>query len=212
MTRRARVIVPGYPHHIVQRGNNKSQIFFNDDDYRKYLYILKKFKNETECKVWAYCLMHNHVHLLLTPQRQDALAKCMQKVSLSYTKYVNYRYKRTGRLWECRYYSSVVDKESYLDLVCRYIERNPVRAKLVASAWNYSWSSVRIHASQGSDSLVDAVWQGEKEKSLYKMMIQEAINEEEKEIITVAMTKGAPIGSLAFTKHIEKLSGRKISR
>jgi len=127
MPRIARLIAPGYPHHIVQRGNNRAAVFFGEKDRVCYLSLLEKFKKEYSCTLYAYCLMTNHIHLLITPKDEDALAKLMQKVSLCYTQYVNRTYQRTGRLWECRFHSTIVDTDEYFWSVYRYIVRNPVR-------------------------------------------------------------------------------------
>ena len=116
MPRTARIVGVGYPHHIIQRGNNKQAIFFNDKDRKIYLYLLEKYSNECGCDIFAYCLMDNHVHLLAVPDTELALAKAMQKISLTYTQFINRKYNRTGRLWECRYYSSLVDEDAYLIL------------------------------------------------------------------------------------------------
>ena len=114
MPRIARIIAIDYPHHIVQRGNNRQQIFFDDQDYGFYRKLLKKYSSEGVLPINSYCLMNNHVHILATPRTLNSLAKMMQKLSLRYTQYVNKKYKRTGRLWESRFFSSIVDKDSYI--------------------------------------------------------------------------------------------------
>ncbi|GAI54022.1 unnamed protein product, partial [marine sediment metagenome] len=131
MPRIARIVGIGYPHHIIQRGNNRQNIFFDQEDRLLYLKWLEKYSLECGCTIHAYCLMINHVHLLVVPQYNYSLAKTIQKLSLTFTQHINKKYKRTGRLWECRFYSALVDKEPYLWSVGRYIERNPVRAKIV---------------------------------------------------------------------------------
>ena len=116
MPRIARIVASGYPHHIIQRGNNRGRVFFDEKDRQLYLKLLKKYTDESGCIVNAYCLMDNHIHLLLVPLHDDSLSKTMQKLGLRYTQYVNSKYKRTGRLWECRFHSCVVDKNDIFSL------------------------------------------------------------------------------------------------
>jgi putative transposase len=123
----ARIVGAGYPHHIAQRGNNREKVFLDPRDYEKYLSFLVKYSKEKEVAIVAYCLMPNHIHLLAVPSEQEALAKMMQGVTLSYTQCYNRKEARTGRLWECRYHSTVIDGDSYLWAVSRYIENNPLR-------------------------------------------------------------------------------------
>jgi putative transposase len=122
MPRIARAIATGFPHHIVQRGNNKEKVFFEKEDKERYLSLLSKYANKWNSTILAYCLMDNHVHLLAKPKSGESLYKMMQGVTFCYTQYVNKKYKKTGRLWESRYYSCIVDKERYLWSVARYIE------------------------------------------------------------------------------------------
>ena len=114
MPRIARGVAVKYPHHIVQRGNNREKIFFHEKDKEKYLSLLKKYSEKWDTKILAYCLMSNHVHLLAKPLEEVSLYKMMQGLTLCYTQYVNRTYERTGRLWESRYHSCIVDKEKYL--------------------------------------------------------------------------------------------------
>src|SRR3989338_862011 len=168
MPRIARIAEANYPHHIVQRGNNKGVIFFDDSDRRFYLKLLRKYSMECNCMVNAYCIMNNHVHLLLTPLQQAALSKMMQKLSLRYTQYINKKYERTGRLWECRFYSSLIEKDAHLWAACRYIERNPVRAKIVDDPMRYVWSSAGCrHSEEGNNALVEPIWYNKCEKEDY---------------------------------------------
>src|SRR3989338_11686878 len=112
MPRLARIVGVYYPHHIIQRGNNRQTVFFKDEDRSFYIEQLKKYSSECGCKIKAYCLMSSHIHILAIPAKEDSLAKTMQKLSLRYTQYINKKYKRTGRLWECRFHSAVVDEEA----------------------------------------------------------------------------------------------------
>src|SRR3990172_2992129 len=128
MPRIARAVALEFPHHVVQRGNNREKVFINEEDKKKYLSLLKEYSGKLDTYIPAYCLMSNHVHLLTRPIKNESLYKMMQGITLYYTQYFNRTYKRTGRVWESRYHSCVVDKEKYLWAVARYIEQNPVRA------------------------------------------------------------------------------------
>ena len=113
MPRQARIVLVDYPHHIVQRGNNSQNIFFEDSEKKYYFGLLDRFSKENHCIIHAYCLMSNHVHILVTPKQPFSLAKLIQKLNLRYTQVFNQKYNRTGSLWEGRYFSSLVDKEKY---------------------------------------------------------------------------------------------------
>lgn len=133
-----------YPYHIVQRGNNRQVVFNDNQDREFYLARVFRYLEESNCGIYAYCLMDNHVHMLVNPKGGTALAKFMLKTSLTYTQYFNRKYKRSGRLWECRFFSSLVSDEKYLHAVRHYIEQNPVRAGVVTEANLYPWSSCRL--------------------------------------------------------------------
>ena len=134
MPKIARAVALEFPHHVVQRGNNREKVFINEQDKRKYLLLLKEYSDKWDTYILAYCLMSNHVHLLTRPIKNESLYKMMQGIIFCYTQDFNRTYKMTGRLWESRYHSCVVDKEKYLWAVARYIEQNPVRAKIVKKA------------------------------------------------------------------------------
>ncbi len=210
MPRIARIVAPGYPHHIVQRGNNKQDVFFDHEDRRTYLRLLSEYTQECNCKTHAYCLMNNHIHLLVTPAEHESLSKMMQKLSLRYTQLINKKYNRTGRLWECRYHSCIVDKDSYLWTVCRYIETNPVRARIVSVAEDFSWSSARFNILGKKNDLLDKIWQSEKERLEYKQfttILEDEINRE----IRKKTYSGKPLGGKNFLKSMEKLLGVNFS-
>jgi putative transposase len=127
MPRRARLVVPGIPWHIILRGNDKSACFYSDIDYRRYLRTLGEMADKFFCSIHAYVLMTNHVHLLLTPERDDSAALLMQHLGQRYVQYINRTYQRSGTLWEGRYRSCLVQSEKYVLACYRYIELNPVR-------------------------------------------------------------------------------------
>ncbi len=202
MPRIARIVATGYPHHIIQRGNNKQAIFFNDKDKYVYLDLLKKYSKECHCQVCAYCLMSNHVHILSIPKRENSLAKMMQKISLTYTQYVNRKYKRTGRLWECRFHSSVVDTEVYLLTVCRYIERNPVRAGVVVNPIDYKWSSGVYNAGYKKSDFIVPIYNEFTTKDEYVNFLNLEEKKEDINIIEKNTYKGKPIGTQKFLNWI----------
>lgn len=147
MARLRRLYVPGCSHHVIQRGNNRTACFFCHHDYVFYLRELRASAQQFDVAVHAFVLMTNHVHLLVTPQAAESCGRMMQSLGRKYVRYVNKVHRRTGTLWEGRYKSTVVDTERYFLTVSRYIELNPVRAGMVASAHEYSWSSYGANAT-----------------------------------------------------------------
>ncbi|WGK92057.1 transposase [Pseudomonas migulae] len=146
MPRRARILMPGVPLHLIQRGNNRSVCFFSEEDYLFYIELLAEQANKNGCEVHAWCLMSNHVHLLISPQEQSGASLLMKGVGQRYVQYVNRTYGRSGTLWEGRFRSSLVQSDRYVLACYRYIEMNPVRAKMVAHPGEYRWSSYRNNA------------------------------------------------------------------
>ena len=146
MPRRARLSLPDLPVHIIQRGNNRQACFFSDEDARFYLDWLGEYAASTQCRLHAYVLMTNHVHLLLTPPTADAAGKLMKALGQRYVQYINRTYRRSGTLWEGRFRSCLTQEESYLLTCQRYIELNPVRAGMVEHPAEYLWSSYRANA------------------------------------------------------------------
>ncbi|MEJ2405983.1 MAG: transposase [Candidatus Thiodiazotropha sp.] len=155
MARKPRVDLGGYTYHITQRGNNREACFFADMDYRFYLECISKSSEKYSVAVHAYVLMTNHVHLLVTTQKNGDLSRFMQHIGRRYVRYVNHSYKRSGTLWEGRFKSSVVDVENYLPACYRYIELNPVRAGMTNRPSEYPWSSARWHGFGKMDEVVN---------------------------------------------------------
>jgi putative transposase len=141
MPRQARLVLAGVALHVVQRGHNRDACFWHDTDRLVYLSLLHQMSKEKHCALHAYVLMTNHVHLLLTPSDPDSCGNMMRNLGQQYVQYINRRYQRTGTLWEGRYRSCLVDSSAYVIGCHRYIERNPVRAGMVAAASDYRWSS-----------------------------------------------------------------------
>jgi len=145
MPRRARLVIPGIPWHIIQRGNNRSACFYDNCDYQYYLDTLAEQAAKYRCSIHAWCLMTNHVHLLLTPAARDSAALLMKHLGQRYVQYINRRYQRSGTLWEGRFRSCLVQENNYVLACYRYIELNPVRAGMIEHPAEYQWSSYRIN-------------------------------------------------------------------
>ncbi|MDQ6960961.1 MAG: transposase [Mariprofundaceae bacterium] len=153
MARIARVVIPTIPHHITQRGVRRMQTFFDDEDYKLYLGLMREWCDSTGIEVWSYCLMPNHVHLIVVPKSKESLARGIGEAHRRYTRHINFKKDWKGYLWQGRFASFPMD-EAYLQAACRYVELNPVRAKLVKRAEDYRWSSARAHLSGKDDHLV----------------------------------------------------------
>jgi putative transposase len=154
MPRRARLTLADVPLHIIQRGNNRQDCFFAEEDYRFYLDCLEEYATASGCAVHAYVLMTNHVHLLVTPSGAESAGRMMKRLGQRYVQYVNRSYRRSGTLWEGRYRSCLVQEEAYLLACARYIELNPLRAGMVDHPSDYRWSSYRANAEGERDTLV----------------------------------------------------------
>ena len=198
MARLARVILPGFPHHITQRGNRRQDVFFKDEDYLYYLELLKHWCDEEKMEIWSYCLMTNHVHLIVTPRKSSNLSRAIGKTHRRYTRMINFRENWHGYLWQGRFASFPMDKR-YLLKAAAYVELNPVKAKIVKKPEDYRWSSVHAHLS-GVDPLgiVDAG------KLLeicgdWIQYLKQSIKEPDEEFIRHEST-GRPLGSEAFIK------------
>jgi putative transposase len=152
---RGRVLIENAAYHVTTRGNHKKKVFYEDADYIKFLGYLKRYKNKYDIRVYAYCLMPNHIHILAAPKDKDKLKKIMHCLNLSYCKYFNLKYGKNGHLWQGRYKSNVILQDQYLINCATYIEMNPVRAKLCARPEDYKWSSYRYRALGKKDGIID---------------------------------------------------------
>ena len=211
----ARVVAAGLPHHVTQRGNNRSRVFFDDDDRRFYLWTLAQYRRKYGVDIWdiwGYCLMDNHMHTLAVPKEPDSLARCFAGTSLIYTQRVNRKRGRSGRLWQNRFFSCPVDKDEYLWPVLRYIDRNPVRSRMVRQAWEYQWSSARHHVTGTADPLLNEPdWlMAEPRQRKYRSYLRDESEEEAAEIRRTTAT-GRPLGSAAFLSTLESRLGRVLS-
>ncbi|WP_371231979.1 transposase [Pseudomonas sp. QE6] len=219
MPRIGRVMLPNYPHHIVQRGHNRQVVFAERKDYERYLSDLRELKDAFGVKVYAYCLMTNHVHLLLAPDESVAgLSQLMKTLSARMTRYRNRLEGRSGTLWESRFKSSVVQSDAYLLACSRYIELNPVRAKLVRHAAEYPWSSYTQHVGLASmwldiDPCFEALGNSEDERcDRYRSFLNQTAHDEETQLIRDALQRGQLTGNSLFVDEIERIAGVRIER
>jgi putative transposase len=160
MPRRPRIVIPGAPHHVTQRGNNRQPVFLSPDDRRLYLELLGRHAGRCGARVLAYCLMTNHVHLVAVPEQEDSLAEAFGRTHSEYALALNQAEGRSGHVWQNRFFSCPMSGSHLLNAV-RYVELNPVRARLAAVAWEWPWSSARAHAKAGVlDTLLSCHWTG----------------------------------------------------
>lgn len=206
MPRVARKVIEDIPHHITQRGNNKQDVFFVDDDRKVYLDILKRQAQKYGLTVMGYCLMPNHVHLIAIPHKDDSLAKAVGRAHFIYTQYINRFHNRSGHLWQGRFYSCALDEYHFLAAM-RYIECNPVRAKICRKPSDHIWSSTAAHIDNGyrSDLLDLRKWYEIIGAGQWKKLLMEDIDQTEIARLRGNTHTGRPLGSDSF---ISKLEGK----
>jgi len=211
MARLARVVAPGIPHHITQRGNRRQQTFFCDEDYEAYLDLLSEWCGKCGVEIWAYCLMPNHVHLVAVPDAEEALKAAIGEAHRRYTRRVNFREGWRGHLWQGRFASYPMD-EAYLLAAARYIELNPVKAQLVENPGDYAWSSAKAHLKQkakGQDKLlkVDPLLELVND---WHAFLAETETEETLKALRRHERTGRPLGDDAFLSKLENDTGRTL--
>jgi putative transposase len=207
MPRLARVVVPGLPHHVLQRGNRRQRTFFARSDYEYYLELLREWAGKRGVSVWAYCLMPNHVHLVLVPQERESLAAAMGEVHRRYTRMINFRKHWRGFLWQGRFNSFPMD-EPHLLAALRYVHLNPLRARIVEQLDDWPYSSYNAHM-RGGDDLVD-VYALQKHVNDWRRFLQEGISDQVLKKLRSHSRTGRPLGSKSFINKIEKLLGRRV--
>jgi len=198
------------PHHVTQRGNRGQETFFRDDDYQAYLDLMAEWCGQHRVQVWAYCLMPNHVHLIVVPKSEDGLARAIGEAHRRYTRRVNSRQRWRGHLWQGRFASFVLDKP-YLLACARYIELNPLRAHLATAPSEYRWSSARAHIKRKDDCLVKVAPLLALAKN-WRRLLTSAATEEEIQALREHEGTGRPLGDDAFQKRLEKKLGRVLRR
>jgi putative transposase len=217
MPRRPRLTVANVPLHLIQRGNNRQACFFADEDYRAYLDWLAESARKTGCRVHAYVLMTNHVHLLVSAARSEAPGEMMKSLGQRYVRYVNRTWQRSGSLWEGRYRSCPVQSEDYL-LVCqRYIELNPVRAGMVEHPAEYRWSSYRANAQGEGDILIQPHYvygalgaDTGSRQAAYRELFRRALEPGQVDEIRQATNGNYALGNPFFVDQIGAATGRRV--
>ncbi len=202
MVRIARIVIPGTPHHVTQRGNRREPVFFEDADYRYYIDLLSESAQKAKTGVWAYCLMPNHVHLVLVPSDEDGLRAALGEAHRRYTRRINSRNEWTGHLWQGRFGSTALD-EDHLANAVRYISLNPVRAGLVKRAADWPWSSVNAHLSGKDDKLVN-VTPVLKRYPDFAEMLESGEDEDMSMMLRKAETTGRPVGQPDWLDEMER--------
>jgi len=206
--RMSRLVVPGYPHHVTQRGSRRQTTFFCTYDYQAYRQLLANARESAGIGVWAYCLMPNHVHLIVVPAHGDSLAAFFGEAHRRYTRRINLREGWRGHLWQERFHSSVMD-EAHLLAAVRYTELNPVRAGLCKRPTDWNWSSVHAHQA-GSDDMLVSVRPMLDRIQDWQRYLQTDVFPAELEAIRRNAKTGRPLGGDDFVRQLEKLTGRRL--
>ncbi len=211
MARIARVLAPGLPHHVVQRGNRRQPVFFSDDDRITYMEILKEQAKRFGVSIWAYCLMDNHVHFIAVPEDQEGLSHTFGQTHRHYTRHINFREGWRGYLWQGRFSSYVLD-EDYLYAAVRYVENNPVKAKIVENAEDYAWSSAKARVYGQKDDLVSNFFLTEEIKD-WSIFLKSTYEEELSDAVFEShLNTGRPFGPSYFTQNVEALTGYMLTK
>ncbi len=208
MARLARIVAPGLPHHVTQRGNRGLETFFSEADYQAYLGLLAESCAKAATEVWAYCLMPNHVHLILVPSHPDGLRAALGEAHRRYTRRINQRQDWRGHLWQERYHSFPLD-EPHLAAAVRYVERNPVRAGLARRPEDWAWSSARAHLDGRDDALVRVAPLLERFPD-WRDYLSDDVDAAALKTLRQHGRSGRPLGSERFVAKLETELGRHI--
>ena len=218
MPRPNRLNIAGLPQHVTQRGNNRQDCFIDTLDYDQYLALLGNACRKHSCEIHAFVLMTNHVHILMTPNTPDGASLVFRDLGRDYVRQFNKRHKRTGTLWEGRFKSSLVEEDNYLLACYRYIELNPVRARMVEDPSEYQWSSFRVNALGMSNDLLKPheSWlmlgsDNQTRQMAYLSLFDSVLGPEQIEAIRFGITKGLPTGSETFKQRVENTLSIKLS-
>ncbi|VAW98985.1 Transposase and inactivated derivatives [hydrothermal vent metagenome] len=207
MARLPRLVIPGHPHHVTQRGNRRAQTFFEESDYALYKDLLSEAAQRANAKIWCYCLMPNHVHIIIVPSDKDGLRRTFADAHRRYTGYINTRLRVTGHLWQGRFGSVVMDEEHLANAV-RYVSLNPVRAGLVERAQDWPWSSAAAHLSGSDDGLATVPPVLERYGDFAAFLAQE--EDAAVKMLRQSETTGRPLGSDKWIEKLEKLTARQL--
>lgn len=209
MPRISRVVAVGFPYHITQRGNYRQRVFERKDDYIRYLDWLKTYSSKYSLKIWAYCLMENHVHFIAVPMEPDSMARTFNTLHMRYSQFMNQRHNTTGHLWQGRFFSCMLD-ERHLYAGMRYVENNPVRARIVKKADEYRWSSAGSHVYRRVAPVLSNDCHILESVSNWSAYLKE---KEDKHLIDAIQrnTKtGRPCGDSRLILRLEKMLGRRL--
>ena len=207
MARLPRVVIPGFPHHVTQRGNGRQRTFFEDGDYALYLNLLAVAAERARAQVWAYCLMPNHVHIVLTPEDDQGLSRTFGELHRRYTGFINARRRTTGHLWQGRFGSVAMD-EAHFVTALRYVALNPVRARLVERAEDWAWSSTRALIAGADDHVVTVAPALERVGDFAVFLGEEFDEALSYAALRKAESVGRPVGSAAWLADMEARTGK----
>jgi putative transposase len=211
MSRIARIVVPHCPHHVTQRGNRREPIFFEDGDQEVYRDLLAEQAQKARIEIWAYCLMPNHVHLIVVPREEKGFAQAVGEAHRRYSNFINARGRWSGHLFQNRFASVPMDDTHFITAV-RYVSLNPVRARLAARARDWPWSSVRAHLAGRDDGLVIVKPVLERAGDFAKLLDPDAADEECFAAIRRSELTGRPLATAEFVAGPERVLGRPIAR
>lgn len=212
MPRLARTVFAGVPHHITQRGNRREDVFYVEEDYQTYLVWLNHYSQKHQLEILAYCLMTNHIHLVAVPSNENSLQQVLKPLHMRYAQRINRMRKWKGHFWQGRYFSSPMD-EHYMLSAIRYVERNPVRARMERKAEDYPWSSAASHCGRVDERVLSNNPQWKKlteQVDDWSAWLAEGDDPSELKVIRRNIEKGLPCGSDRFIKNLEKMIGRSL--
>jgi len=208
MVRLPRLVLPGIPYHVTQRGNRREQTFFEDADYTLYRDLLAQSARRAGAEIWCYCLMPNHVHTVVVPSDEDGLRRTFAEIHRRYTGFINARARWTGHLWQGRFGAVAMD-ENHLANAVRYVSLNPVRARLVERADDWRWSSVAAHLAGKDDQLVRVAPVLERYGD-FRTFLAQPVDDEAWRKLRMSESSGRPLGSEAWLTAIETRTGRTL--
>jgi putative transposase len=219
MARLPRLTIPGYPHHIIQRGNNRQAIFSGEADYRLLLELIEEHARKQQVAVHAYVLMSNHFHLLATPETEEGIPQMMQAVGRRYVRNYNLRQARSGTLWEGRYRSTLIQAERYLLACMVYMDLNPVRAGMAGDPAEYRWSSHQHYIGRRADKLITPhplYWElGNTpfaRDEAYGALVRAGIGDREKQALTDSTLRGWALGEPDYVADLQRRTERRVAR
>ena len=202
----SRVVVPGVPHHVTQRGVRRHDVFFREEDYKRYISLLSEFCNKSGTEIWAYCLMTNHIHLVMVPSTEDGLRATLGEAHRRYTRYINQCEQCRGHLWQERFHSFPMD-EHYLLSAVRYVEMNPVHANIVERPELYPWSSAKAHLASQDDKLVKVRPMLDRVSNWHEYL-DSVLDDATVETLRKHSNTGRPLGNASFLDMLEHKAGK----